>query len=155
MKAATKHTLVPLFAALAFAVGLSCSPRALAADNLDCKLAFDLSGWSLVYKHATGTGTVTCTNGKTMQVKIKAQALGITAGKWAIHDGTGKFSNIHKIEDVLGGYAQGEANIGAGKSGTAQLLTKGTVSLALAGAGEGINVGVDIGRFELSRPDAK
>ncbi len=152
MKAATKHTLLPLFAALAFALGLSCTPRALAADTLECKLAFDIDGWSLVYKHATGEGTVTCNNGQTMPVKIKAQALGITAGKWAIHDGRGRFSNIRKIDDILGGYAQAEANAGLVKSSSAQVLTKGTVSLALAGAGEGINLGVDVGRFELSRP---
>ena len=39
------------------------------------------------------------------------------------------------------------------KSGTAQILTKGTVSLALAGAGEGVDLGVSIGGFTLSAND--
>ena len=53
--------------------------------------------------------------------------------------------------DVLGSYAQGEAHAGVVKSGTAQVLTKGDVSLALAGNGEGVDLGIDIGKFTLSR----
>ena len=60
---------------------------------------------------------------------------------------------MHKIEDVLGTYAQGDASIGAGKAGTAQVLTKGTVSLALAGAGEGIDIGVSFGGFSITAVD--
>lgn len=150
MKTVTKHSMIPLLAALAFALGLSCSPRALAAD-LECKLVYNIDGWSLVYKHATGNGTVTCNDGKSMSVNIKAQAIGLTAGKWRISDGKGRFSDIHNINDVLGAYAQAEANAGVVKTGSAQVLTKGTVSLALAGTGEGVNLGVDVGRFEISR----
>ena len=150
MKTATKHTMIPLLAALAFALGLSGSPRASAAD-LECKLAYNIDGWSLVYKHATGTGTVTCNDGKSLPVSIKAQAIGLTAGKWKICDGKGRFSDIHNINDVLGAYAQAEANAGVVKTGSAQVLTKGTVSLALAGTGEGVNLGIDVGRFEISK----
>ncbi|MCL1633819.1 hypothetical protein M2650_04065 [Luteimonas sp. SX5] len=152
MKTAAKHSVIPLIAALAFALGLSCSPRALAADGLECKLAYNIDGWSLVYKHATGNGTVTCSDGKSLPVKIKAQAIGLTAGKWEIRDGKGRFSDVSKIDDVLGTYAQAEANAGVVKSGSAQVLTKGPVSLALAGTGGGVNLGVDVGRFELTRP---
>jgi hypothetical protein len=150
MKTVTKHA-TPLLTALAVALGLSCAPRALAADDLECRLAYKIDGWSLIYKQATGTGTVTCKNGKTLPVKITARALGLTAGKWEINDGKGRFSDVHDIDEVLGAYAQAEANAGVVKSGSAQVLTKGTVSLALAGTGEGVNLGVDIGRFELSR----
>lgn len=153
MKTMNKHTMVPVLAALAFAIGLSCSPRAFAADaDMECKLSYKLDGWSLVYKHATGSGTVTCANGKSMPVKIKAQAIGLTAGKWQIDNGKGRFTDVHNINDVLGGYAQAEANAGVVKTGSAQVLTKGTVSLALAGTGEGVNLGVDVGRFEISKP---
>ena len=62
---------------------------------------------------------------------------------------------MRKIEDVLGTYAQGDASIGAGKSGTAQVLTKGTVSLALSGAGEGIDIGVSVGGFSIEPVDKK
>ncbi len=66
-----------------------------------------------------------------------------------VDDGTGEFTHVHTIDEVLGHYAQGEAHAGALKSGTAQLLTKGTVSLALAGTGQGIDLGVDVGEFTL------
>jgi hypothetical protein len=124
--------------------------RAESSAELDCKLKFSLSTWSIVYKHSEGRGVVTCENGKSIRVKIIAKGAGLTVGKSHIDDGTGRFSDIHRISDVLGNYAQAEAHAGVVKSGTAQVLTKGTVSLALAGAGEGVDLGVDVGQFTLS-----
>ena len=121
------------------------------APDLDCKLTFSLTGWSLIYKHADGTGRVTCENGRSMRVKISVKGGGLTAGKWHVDHGTGKFTDVHRISDVLGRYAQGEAHAGIIKSGTAQVLTKGNVSLALAGHGEGIDLGIDVGAFTISR----
>ena len=45
----------------------------------------------------------------------------------------------------------GSANAALVKGGTAQVLTKGTVSLALAGAGEGVDLGISFGKFTISR----
>ena len=134
--------------ALMLVAGLPQAAHAATAD-LDCKLRFSLSGWSLIYKRAEGGGTVTCADGTMMPVKIKANGGGLTVGKSHIDNGTGKFTDVHKIQDVLGAYAQGDASIGAGKAGTAQVLTKGTVSLALAGAGEGVDIGVSFGGFVI------
>ncbi|MHB8387268.1 hypothetical protein [Metallibacterium sp.] len=75
-----------------------------------------------------------------MHVKITAQGVGLTAGKSRIDNGVGTFTDVHTIDDVLGSYAQGEVNAGPVKSGSAQVLTKGTVSLALAGSGQGIDL---------------
>ena len=137
---------------LALALAATLPRVSSAAEaNLDCKLKFSLTGWSAIYKHAEGHGVVTCENGKAMDVKIEAKGGGLTVGKSHIDNGTGKFTDVHRIEDVLGTYAQGDASIGAGKSGTAQVLTKGTVSLALAGAGEGIDIGVSFGGFTIER----
>ncbi len=86
-----------------------------------------------------------------MNVRISAKGGGLTVGKSHIDNGTGKFTDVHRIEDVLGTYVQGDASIGAVKSGTAQVLTKGTVSLALAGAGEGIDIGISVGGFTIER----
>ena len=121
------------------------------APDLDCKLTFSLTGWSLIYKHADGVGRVTCENGRSMPVKISVKGGGLTAGKWHIDHGSGKFTDVHSINDVLGRYAQGGAHAGVVKSAQAQVLTKGTVSLALAGHGEGIDLGVDVGAFTISR----
>ena len=133
-----------LAGALAFAV-----PQARAGSDIDCKLDYNLNGWSLVYKHTTGTGRVTCDNGQSMPVRVSAKALGITAGKWQIDNGRGRFTDVHNIREVLGRYAQASANAGLVKSGEAQILTKGNVSLALAGDGEGVNLGVDVGAFTI------
>ena len=124
--------------------------RAEGAD-LGCKLHFSLSGWSAIYKHAEGSGVVTCANGTSLRVKISAKGAGLTVGKSQVDDGTGNFTNVHNVADVLGTYAEGEAHAGAIKSGSVQVLTKGTVSLALAGAGEGIDIGIDVGEFTIAK----
>ena len=141
-----------LGAAVAFAMAAAIPQHASAASaQLDCKLKFSLTGWAAIYKRAEGHGTVYCENGESMNVKISAKGGGLTVGKSHIDNGTGKFSDVHKIADVLGTYAQGDASAGLGKSGTAQVLTKGTVSLALAGSGEGVDLGVSFtnGTYKL------
>ena len=119
--------------------------------ELDCKLQFSLSTWSAIYKHSEGSGVVTCDDGKSMRVSIVAKGVGLTVGKSHVDGGTGRFSDVHKMTDVFGSYAQAEAHAGVVKSGTAQVLTKGPVSLALAGAGEGVDLGIDVGEFTLTR----
>ena len=140
-----------LAASLALASLTAAQPAQAADANLDCKLKFSLTGWAAIYKHAEGHGTVHCENGESMNVKITAKGGGLTVGKSHIDNGTGRFTDVHNIEDVLGTYAQGDASAGFGKSGTAQVLTKGTVSLALAGAGEGVALGISVGGFTIER----
>lgn len=146
-----QHYLSVLGAALALAMFAGAQPAQAANADLDCKLKFSLTGWSLIYKHAEGHGVVRCANGDSMRVDIESKGGGLTAGKSHIDNGTGRFTDVHTIDDVLGTYAQGDASAGAVKAGTAQILTKGTVSLALAGAGEGVELGVSIGGFTISK----
>lgn len=122
-----------------------------AEATVKCHLVFNLSGWSLIYKHAEGTGTVTCDNGQRANVNIAVVGGGLTAGKYHIDNGKGEISNVHGIDDVFGDYAQAGAEAGVVKSSQAQVLTKGTTSLALAGTGEGINLGISAGKFTISR----
>lgn len=145
-----KHTLVVSLALTAIA--MLGAQQAFAEDesaDLRCKLNFSLSGWSALYSHAEGKGTVTCRDGSSLPVLITAKGGGLTAGKTQVDHGKGDFTHVRTIDDVLGRYAQGEVHAGVIKSGTAQVLTKGTVSLALAGHGEGIDLGLDVGEFTL------
>lgn len=127
------------------------SAHAAGAANLDCKLKFSLTTWSAIFKHSEGNGIVHCENGKSMRVHILVEGAGLTVGKSHVDNGTGNFSDVHRISDVLGSYAQAGAHAGVVKSGTAQVMTKGPVSLALAGKGEGVDLGIDVGKFTLSR----
>jgi len=137
---------------LAAALSMGFSPGAKAAGaDLGCTMKFSLTGWSAIYKHAEGSGTITCENGQSIRVNLEAKGGGLTVGKTRIDDATGKFTDVHHIDDVLGTYAQGEASAALGKAGTAQILTKGTVSLALAGTGEGIDLGISVGGFTITR----
>lgn len=138
-----KRTLLALTAVVALGAGSA------QAASLDCKLDFNLKEWSVIYKHASGSGVVRCENGDSMPVKISARGGGLTVGKSHIDDGKGEFSDIHTITDVLGSYAQGAAHAGLVKSGQAAVLTKGNVSLALAGKGEGVDLGIDVTKLTI------
>ena len=140
--------------ALALALAVVSVPKAEAAEaQLDCTMRFSLTGWSLIYKHSEGTGKITCENGQSMDVKINAHGGGLTVGKSHIDNGKATFTDVHKMSDILGTYAQADASAAAGKSGTAQVMTKGTVSMALAGAGEGVDIGISIGGFTIEKAD--
>ena len=116
-----------------------------------CVMKFSLKGWSAFYKTSKGEGTITCDNGEKAAVTIKVTGGGITFGKTEIKDATGTFSGVGKLENLLGSYGSAEAEAGAVKSTTAQALTKGEVSLAIAGTGEGWNLGVSGYKFTIAR----
>ena len=119
-----------------------------------CSLKFSLSGWSAIVETASGGGTITCDNGQSARVSIQTKGGGLTFGKSKIADGRGTFSPVGHISEVFGNYAKAEVQAGMGESSNAQVLTKGTVSLALAGTGTGVVVGFDFGRFTI-QPAAK
>jgi len=116
-----------------------------------CEMTFDLKGWSAFYKTAKGTGTIRCDNGQTAKVKIRAKGGGLTFGKSEVIGGIGKFSEARSIDELFGSYAQSEAHAGAGKSTAAQAMTKGEISLALAGTGRGVDIGFAFGKFTIER----
>ena len=149
------RTFTSLTAAVLLAIAAFHTGPASAAAKTDCEMRFNLTGWAAIYKHAEGNGVITCSNGESMSVNIVARGGGLTAGKYQVEDGKGKFSDVSSLTELLGSYAQGEANAGLVKSGTAQVLTKGTVSLALAGKGEGVDLGVSFGKFTISRADGR
>ena len=114
-----------------------------------CDLTFGMKEWAVLYKHATGSGTITCSNGQRAHVSIISKGGGLTAGKFRI-EGHGEFSEVGDIHELFGTYAQAQANAGAVKSAAATVVTKGDISLALAGKGEGWDVGVSFGKFTLA-----
>lgn len=138
-----RKTIGVLVLSLSFGVS-----SAMAA--VDCEMNFSMSGWSAFYKTASGSGTIHCNNGQTLKVSIRTKGGGITFGKQRIDNGRGKFSEVNTIRDLLGTYVSGGAHAGAVKSSAASVVTKGDVSLALAGTGEGIDIGIDFGKFVIS-----
>lgn len=135
---------------LAALLATTSSPSQAAAANVDCKLSFNMKGWSAFYKTASGSGTITCSNGQSMQVKLSARGGGLTVGKSSIEDGRGEFSAVANIDELLGSYVAAEAHAGAVKSAKAQVMTKGEVSLALSGTGRGWDLGIAFGKLTIS-----
>jgi hypothetical protein len=115
----------------------------------DCRMTFNLKGWSVFYRTARGEGIIRCESGQTARVTIKVTGGGITFGKSEIKGATGRFSEVESIGELYGSYVQSEAHAGVGRSASAQALTKGTVSLAIAGTGKGIDIGFAFGKFTI------
>jgi hypothetical protein len=137
---------------LALTAGLLAgAPARGAAKTTVCEMRYTLAGWSAFYKTASGSGTITCDNGQSAKVGLSAKGGGLTAGKYKIRDGYGKFSEVASIEELFGSYVQAAAEAGAVKSSGASALTKGDVSLALAGNGSGVNLGISFGKFTITR----
>src|SRR5215831_15642009 len=140
-----------LTAITGFGLAALSATAARAAGETKCVMKFSMKGWSAFYKTSKGEGTITCDNGEKADVTIKLTGGGITFGKTDIKDATGTFSPVSKLENLLGSYGAAEAEAGAVKSSTAQALTKGEVSLAIAGTGEGWNLGVSGSKFTIAR----
>ena len=97
------RTITSLAAATLLAIaGLHASP-AHAVGKFDCEMHFNLTGWAAIYKHAEGHGTISCDNGESMHVNIVAVGGGLTAGKYHVDDGKGRFSESQS--DRGGSYA--------------------------------------------------
>ncbi|MFM0213035.1 hypothetical protein PQQ96_37200 [Paraburkholderia sediminicola] len=146
-----KHTLVSAATTLLCASALTALTATSAqAGNasVKCHLTYSMSGWSAIYQHAEGRGTVSCSNGQKAAVTISVHGGGLTAGKFHV-SGRGEITNVYSIRDVFGSYVQAGASAGAGRSGTAQVLTKGTTSMALSGSGEGVDLGVAVDAFKI------
>lgn len=139
-----------LAALLAGAPLLYAGSAQAANGEISCKMHFELSGWSAFYKTASGSGEITCSNGQRMRVRLRSKGGGLTFGKQQI-EGVGKFSGIFKADEVLGTYVTGGAHAGAVASANGTVMTKGNVSLALSGTGKGWNLGIDFGKFTISR----
>jgi hypothetical protein len=135
---------------------LLVAPAAFASDaKKDCDMTYTLKGWSAVYKTAKGEGTITCSNGQTAQVEISVHGGGLTFGKTEIYNGKAEISGVKSIDEIFGSYATASAHAGVVKEGAVEVMTKGTVSIALAGSGEGVDVGIDFSKFDIRKPGSK
>lgn len=128
--------------------GLFLSISTAQAAETKCKMHFSIRGWSAFYETSTGSATITCDNGQSAKVLIDTKGGGLTVGKSRLQ-GTGTFSGVSDISELYGAYAKAEAHAGVVKSAGAQVLTKGEVSLALAGTGKGVDLGIAFGRFTI------
>lgn len=142
--------LVCMLTLIALGTAAPVAPSTAAA-NIKCTMKFSMKGWSAFYKTATGTGTVTCSNGQSFAVKLDAKGGGLSFGKSTIDNGVGEFSAVASTDEIFGSYIAGEAHAGAGKSSKAQVMTKGEVSLALSGTGRGFDVGIAFGKLTVAR----
>lgn len=142
-----KITASLLFTVLVTVFGFAFT--ASAEEGIDCSLRYNLKGWSAFYKEAKGTGTITCDNGESAEVRLIARGGGFTFGKTEIVDGQGKFHSERSLSELYGVYGSAEAHAGASNSASAQIVTKGNVSLALRGTGKGVDLGIAFGSFEI------
>lgn len=136
---------------------MSLAARAQPAwgGSTKCKMNYSLAGWSAGYSTASGSGTITCDNGQSARVALRAKGGGLTAGKSKITNGSGTFSEVGDISELFGSYASADVHAGMGESSAAQVVTKGTVSLAFSGTGKGIDLGLTFGEFVIEKQSGK
>ena len=118
---------------------------------MDCEMKFNLEGISGFYDTARGEGIIKCNNGQTARLNIRAIGGGIMFGMSEVVDGTGRFSDARTIDELFGSYLQAEVFAGTGKSAAGQVLTKGRISLTLAGTGHAVDFGFTFERFSIER----
>ena len=134
---------------LALFLSMTLFSSSAQADAITCELKYSMKGWSFVYRTSNGSGTITCSNGASVEVSLKARGGGLTVGKSEIVDGRGRFSEVANLSDLYGSYVAAEAHAGATKSAAAQAMTKGEVSLSLSGTGQGFDLGIAFGSFRI------
>lgn len=119
--------------------------------DTQCTLQFTMRSWSFIYKSSKGQGTVTCNNGQHARVRLRAHGGGLTVGVNKTLAGRGTFTHTASITDVFGTYGGVDAHGGAGDSGGSRALVKGDVGLTITGTGKGVNAGIDVGSFTITR----
>jgi hypothetical protein len=144
---AARNLVIPV---LALAAIMAAGGARAADKDLKCTMTFQIKTWSIIYKSATGHGTIHCSNGQSLHVRLTARGGGLTAGK-SVEAGKGEFSPVAGLDELLGGYAEAQVHAGAVNSVQAQVMTKGEVSLALSGKGHGWSLGVDFGELKIER----
>jgi len=121
------------------------------AGSTKCTLTFDLQEWAAMYESAKGSGKITCDNGQAADVTIRGKGGGLSVGKFKIKDGRGSFTEVSSIDEVFGKYVATERDAAAAKAADAWAMTKGKVSLALAGTGQGWELGFSVDEFIIEK----
>jgi len=124
---------------------------AAAVQTTNCEIKYNLKGWSAFFKTVKGTGTVSCSNGQSANVKLSMKGGGFTFGSFNIKDGTGRFSGVKNISDIYGGYFAMDGHAGAGKEVEGRTLPFKAVKLSMKGKGRGVNLGFSMGSFRISK----
>lgn len=115
--------------------------------SIECELTYTLKGWSAFYRTSSGDGTITCSNGKTVDVRITTHGGGFTFGTYEVREGKGSFSDIWDMDQLYGSYVEAGGHAGAGPSVGGRAMTKGDVGLTVSGKGSGVNLGFAFGAF--------
>ena len=121
------------------------------AKPTKCHLHYSLKGWAVIYESANGTGTITCDNGQSAEVVLKSAGGGVAFGEEKVLAGDGAFSEVNDISDLFGHYAGLAADAGSGKAADSRVLSNGKITLALAGKGEGVEVGISFGDLDIQK----
>ena len=116
-----------------------------------CEMRFNLQGMSSFYETAKGEGIITCNNGQVAKLSIRVTGGGMMFGRSEVVDGIGKFSDARTIEELFGSYVPSEVHAVTGDSAAVQVLTKGRISLVLAGTGRGVDFGFAFEKFNIER----
>src|SRR5512143_3672492 len=86
------HAMRPRLLFVPTALLLAAVVAPVHAGDISCTLHYNMSGGGAFYKHSTGSGEVSCSNGQRLAVDIESKGGGLTFGHSSIVDGVGRFS---------------------------------------------------------------
>lgn len=125
----------------------------MAESKIKCEMEFSMKGWAAIYRTASGSGTITCSNGEKIEVVLESRGFGLAAGEAEVSDARGVFSPVAKTEELLGTYIGRSAVAAAGKADAAGAFTKGDVSLAVYGEGKGKGLAAGGAKITIKRKE--
>ena len=120
-------------------------------ESMGCEMKFNLRGMPGFYETAKGEGIITCNNGQIAQLSIRVTG-GMRFGRSEFVEGNGRFSDARTIDELFGSYVPSEVHaVASDSAGVVQVLTKGRISLALAGTDRNMEFGFAFEKFTIER----
>ena len=116
-----------------------------------CELSFASTNWWPLYRGFTGEGTVRCRDGQSMRVHVVGQGHELSVDRWKIAHGSGRYSQVTRMEDTLGHFVRTRDGSRLVKDAGAAVPEDARPHLALAGRGNGFEVDDAIEDLRIER----
>ena len=116
-----------------------------------CTLEFSTQTWWPLYGGASGIGTIRCRTGQAIAVDVIAKGPGLRIDHWKIRHGTGRYSRVRGIEDLLGHFVPAGNGVQLVRERPDDIPEDGRAHLALGGKEEGVELDQAISDLRVQR----
>ena len=118
-----------------------------------CELTFASTNWWPLYRGFSGEGTIRCHDGQSLRVHVIGQGRTLSIDRWKIAHGTGRYSQLARMDDALGHFVRTRDGSRLVKDGRATVPEDARPHLALAGRGNGFEADDAIEDLRIERAE--